>query len=127
MTEVWHFPYLADKIVVAKSNNKHRNKHFHRAVSSYFWSVLLRCRQNRCSTVNLNRLTIAGDVRRTFWPERSNESKPLVNHRSEASRARIFDGSQSTRKTVLAKQRDRFPLRYKTPKAQPHEEIQDSW
>ena len=36
--------------------------------------------------------------------------------------------SQLTGKTVLAKQRDRFlPLRYKTPIAQPHEEVQDSW
>ena len=76
--------------------------------------------------VDLDCLTIRSNLHRTFWPERTNNSKPLIQHRSKSPRARILDRSQLTGETVFSKQWDGFlSFRYKAAIAQPHEEIQN--
>ena|SRR2546426_12263068 len=82
--------------------------------------------KDRSRVVDLDGLTIGGNLRRTFRPRCANDSKPLIQHRPESSGTRILHGSQLAAEAVFSKHRDRFlSFRNKAAIAQPHEEVQD--
>lgn len=82
-------------------------------------------RKDRCAVIDFEGMTARRDPRGTVRPNCSHDSKPLVDHRAETPRPRIFDRSERGDETVLSKQRNRLlAFGQKAAVAQPYEEVQ---
>lgn len=83
--------------------------------------ISCRRRHNGGRLCNLDAMSVGTDPCRTVRPNHTNGRKPLLEHSSEGSRARVLDGADLIRQTEAAEQGNRFhTFGFEAAVRQPH-------